>query len=107
MTLRLVPGGPEPMMKGLGSLSPSTVVASVGIQIFLRSVPVLVNSFTNRGYNNITTTGGRAPWNGPFQCGTTGVSPAARCGCGESLLRPSMKMNSANHAVAAKITITG
>ena len=31
MTLRLVPGGPEPMMKGLGSLSPSTVVASVGM----------------------------------------------------------------------------
>src|ERR1051325_2244450 len=31
MTLRFVPGGPEPMMKGFGSLRPSTVVASVGI----------------------------------------------------------------------------
>src|SRR5208283_3833794 len=31
MTLRLVPGGPEPMTKGFGSLSPSTVVASVGM----------------------------------------------------------------------------
>ena len=31
MTLRLVPGGPEPMTKGLGSLRPSTVVANVGI----------------------------------------------------------------------------
>jgi hypothetical protein len=31
MTLRLVPGGPEPMTKGLGSLSPSTVVARVGM----------------------------------------------------------------------------
>src|SRR5688572_754326 len=31
MTLRFVPGGPEPMTKGLGSLRPSTVVASVGM----------------------------------------------------------------------------
>src|SRR5476651_949140 len=31
MTLRLVPGGPEPMTKGLGSFRPSTVVASVGM----------------------------------------------------------------------------
>src|ERR1051326_6458375 len=31
MTLRLVPGGPEPMTKGLGSFRPSTVVARVGM----------------------------------------------------------------------------
>jgi hypothetical protein len=31
MTLRFVPGGPEPMMKGFGSLRPSTVVARVGM----------------------------------------------------------------------------
>src|SRR3954470_23921670 len=31
ITLRFVPGGPEPMTKGLGSFRPSTVVASVGI----------------------------------------------------------------------------
>src|ERR1700712_949121 len=31
ITLRLVPGGPEPMTKGLGSFRPSTVVASVGM----------------------------------------------------------------------------
>src|SRR6201746_2238036 len=31
MTLRLVPGGPEPMTNGLGSFRPSTVVASVGM----------------------------------------------------------------------------
>src|SRR3954467_11216631 len=30
-TLALVPGGPEPMTNGLGSLSPSTVVARVGM----------------------------------------------------------------------------
>src|SRR5438132_109747 len=31
ITLRFVPGGPEPMTKGFGSLRPSTMVASVGI----------------------------------------------------------------------------
>src|SRR5579872_2483784 len=31
ITLRLVPGGPDPMTKGLGSFRPSTVVASVGM----------------------------------------------------------------------------
>src|SRR3954451_21249633 len=31
MTLALVPGGPEPMTKGLGSFRPLTVVARVGI----------------------------------------------------------------------------
>src|SRR5436190_23768340 len=31
MTLALVPGGPEPMTKGLGNLIPLTVVARVGI----------------------------------------------------------------------------
>src|SRR5436190_6891807 len=31
ITLRFVPGGPEPMTKGLGSFRPSTVVASVGM----------------------------------------------------------------------------
>jgi hypothetical protein len=34
MTLRFVPGGPEPMTKGFGSFKPSTVVASVGM-VFL------------------------------------------------------------------------
>src|SRR4051812_12717085 len=33
-TLAFVPGGPEPMTNGLGSLIPSTVVASVGITTF-------------------------------------------------------------------------
>src|ERR1700722_5706556 len=33
MTFRLVPGGPEAMMNGLGNFSPSTVVASVGISL--------------------------------------------------------------------------
>src|SRR5437870_2720481 len=31
ITLRLVPGGPEAITNGFGSLSPSTVVARVGI----------------------------------------------------------------------------
>src|SRR5215207_4898247 len=31
MTFALVPGGPEPMTKGLGSFNPLTVVASVGM----------------------------------------------------------------------------
>src|SRR5690242_21133633 len=31
MTLAFVPGGPEPMTKGLGNLMPLTVVSSVGI----------------------------------------------------------------------------
>ena len=31
MTLRFVPGGPDPITNGLGSLRPSTVVARVGI----------------------------------------------------------------------------
>src|SRR5476651_1942553 len=31
MTLRLVPGGPEPMTKGLGNFRPSTMVARVGM----------------------------------------------------------------------------
>ena len=31
MTERFVPGGPEPITKGLGIFSPSTVVARVGI----------------------------------------------------------------------------
>src|SRR2546423_11465318 len=31
MTFRFVPGGPEPMTKGLGNFRPSTVVASVGM----------------------------------------------------------------------------
>src|ERR1044071_6906559 len=33
MTLALVPGGPEPMTKGLGSLRPLTVVARVGMSL--------------------------------------------------------------------------
>src|SRR3954454_10361081 len=32
MTFAFVPGGPEPMTKGLGSFSPSTVVSSVAIR---------------------------------------------------------------------------
>jgi hypothetical protein len=32
MTLRFVPGGPEAMMKGFGSLRPSTVVESVDME---------------------------------------------------------------------------
>ena len=32
MTLRLVPGGPEAITNGFGSLSPSTVVESVGME---------------------------------------------------------------------------
>src|SRR5438477_455225 len=35
MTLALVPGGPEPMTKGLGSFRPFTVVAKVGILFLL------------------------------------------------------------------------
>src|SRR5687767_5535916 len=35
MTFRFVPGGPEPMTNGLGSLRPSTVVASVAIGLSL------------------------------------------------------------------------
>src|SRR5207249_9985108 len=31
MTLRFVPGGPDPITNGFGSFNPSTVVASVGI----------------------------------------------------------------------------
>src|SRR4030095_13572196 len=31
MTFKFVPGGPEPMMNGFGSLRPSTVVARVGM----------------------------------------------------------------------------
>src|SRR5581483_11950737 len=31
MTLRFVPGGPEPMTNGFGNFNPSTVVASVGM----------------------------------------------------------------------------
>src|ERR1051325_10382157 len=31
MTLRFVPGGPEPITNGFGSFNPSTVVASVGM----------------------------------------------------------------------------
>src|SRR6266404_3260740 len=31
ITFRFVPGGPDPMTNGLGNLSPSTVVASVGM----------------------------------------------------------------------------
>src|SRR5262245_25694731 len=43
MTLAFVPGGPEPMTKGLGSFRPLTVVASVGIHassLFLFNVLV-------------------------------------------------------------------
>src|ERR1700738_3064161 len=36
MTLRFVPGGPEPMTNGFGNFSPSTVVASVGMRPPLR-----------------------------------------------------------------------
>jgi hypothetical protein len=36
MTLRFVPGGPDPMTNGFGNLSPSTVVASVGMRPPLR-----------------------------------------------------------------------
>src|ERR1700723_690809 len=35
MTFRFVPGGPEPMIKGLGSLRPSTIVLSLGIMYCL------------------------------------------------------------------------
>src|SRR5947208_12706048 len=36
MTLRFVPGGPEPITNGFGNFNPSTVVASVGIKFFRR-----------------------------------------------------------------------
>src|SRR6266478_686572 len=34
ITFRLVPGGPDAMINGLGSLSPSTVIDRVGILLF-------------------------------------------------------------------------
>src|SRR5258708_36548920 len=34
ITFRLVPGGPDAMMNGLGRFNPSTVVARVGIFLF-------------------------------------------------------------------------
>src|SRR6267378_3329211 len=34
ITFRLVPGGPDAMINGLGSLSPSTVIDRVGILVF-------------------------------------------------------------------------
>src|SRR4030081_123980 len=34
ITFRFVPGGPEAMINGLGSLSPSTVIDRVGILLF-------------------------------------------------------------------------
>src|SRR4051812_44205671 len=37
MTLKLVPGGPEPITKGLGNVRPSTVVESVGIKVWQNS----------------------------------------------------------------------
>src|SRR5260221_647661 len=56
MTLRFVPGGPDPMTKGFGILSPSTVVANVGIRLFLRVFLVTCFQFLTRfgriGYNN-------------------------------------------------------
>jgi hypothetical protein len=36
----LVPGGPEPMINGLGNVNPSTVVASVGIHSNFQFVSV-------------------------------------------------------------------
>src|SRR5260221_12696399 len=38
ITFRLVPGGPDAMINGLGSLSPSTVIDRVGILLFPFSV---------------------------------------------------------------------
>src|SRR5277367_2208846 len=38
MTFKLVPGGPEPMINGLGSVNPSMVVASVGIIFGIQQV---------------------------------------------------------------------
>src|SRR5882672_3527662 len=57
MTLRFVPGGPEPMTKGFGSLRPSTVVANVGM-VFL-SVSGLGKNLGARGGENVR--GGRRP----------------------------------------------
>src|ERR1700744_656975 len=51
MTLRLVPGGPDPMIKGFGSLSSSTMVAKVGIRIFLVSCHPFVTLTLHSGYN--------------------------------------------------------
>src|SRR5208282_1201319 len=54
MTFKFVPGGPEPMMNGFGNLSPSTLVANVGITCF----PVNPVSFLTRlgrdCHNNFT-----------------------------------------------------
>src|ERR1700745_1748779 len=38
ITFRLVPGGPDAMINGLGSLSPSTVIERVGSLLFPFSV---------------------------------------------------------------------
>src|SRR5580700_8834276 len=62
ITLAFVPGGPEPMMNGLGSFIPSTVVASVGIvqlnSVPATSAPAVVASatlFRTPGYPTIIT----------------------------------------------------
>src|ERR1700719_4383459 len=47
ITLRFVPGGPDPMTNGFGSFRPSTVVASVGITLLLL-VNLVVYRFRRR-----------------------------------------------------------
>src|SRR6478672_8486137 len=60
-TLALVPGGPEPMTKGLGSLMPLTVVARVGILVGLLICPRMdANGHeTRRGRDAPATGSGR------------------------------------------------
>src|ERR1051325_1367090 len=51
MTLRFVPGGPEPMMNGFGNFNPSTVVARVGMAV---SLGIYLRSFSKFRHVNST-----------------------------------------------------